>query len=131
MKLTVFFSATIFFLSFLSCNKDDGPYAPTEVIINETDTVSFSTQVQPIFNANCISCHDETHSKLNLQENVSYNELTATGFSAPYLDTSNADQSNIYRHLIGSLSMMPPSGELQDSNKDLILYWIDQGAANN
>lgn len=133
MKLRlILFSGFILILFLQSCNKDNGPYLTgEEVIISETDTIYYAADIQPIFNLNCISCHDETHSKLDLQSSVSYDQLLNSGFSASYVDTANAEQSNIYLHLIGQLSIMPPSGGLPNSDKDLVLFWIKQGAINN
>jgi hypothetical protein len=57
--------------------------------------------------------------------------LLFTGFNAPYVDTLDAANSRIYKHLTGELSLMPPSGALSDQDKSLILLWIQQGANNN
>ena len=128
LKITIVFT---FALSVYSCTKDKGPFTPSKVDTSEIDTVSFTTHVQPIFDASCISCHNASHSKLDLQPAVSYNQLLTGGFSAPYVDTANPTQSNIYLHLTGALSIMPPSGSLPDGNIDVVLLWIEQGALNN
>lgn len=121
---------TILVLLF-SCNKDEGPFVKGGIDISQIDTVSYSVHIQPIFDANCIACHNASHSKLDLQTAVSYDELLTIGFSAPYVDTANPEQSNVYLHLTGTLSMMPPSGALSLDDQELILLWIDQGALNN
>jgi len=133
MKLPLIISSILVFILLLqSCNKDTGPLlTESSLPLEEADTVYYTTHVQPIFNSNCISCHDETHSKLDLQTSVSYDQLLNSGFSASYVDTANAEQSNIYLHLIGQLSMMPPSGALPDYDKTVILNWINQGALDN
>lgn len=132
MKKFIKLSIGLVFIALaFSCTKDEGPYTTGGIDPSEIDTLSYSAHVQPIFNANCISCHDATHSKLDLQTAVSYNELLFLGFSASYVDTINPEQSNIYRHLTGALSIMPPSGALSLTDQELILLWIDQGALNN
>ncbi len=129
--LFIVFSALSFLaiISHSSCNKDEGPFAPNTV--SDTTEVSFQVHVQPIFDANCTACHTEQHSKLNLKSCCSYDQLLFTGFNAPYVDTSDAANSRIYKHLIGELSLMPPSGALSDQDKSLILLWIQHGAQNN
>ena len=116
---------------FFACNKDEGPYILGEINVSDIDTVSFSMHIQPIFDANCISCHNTSHAKLNLQRTVSYDELLVSGFSASYVNTTNPARSNIYLHLVGDLSVMPPSGLLSSRNQELVFKWIDQGANNN
>lgn len=118
-------------LFLLSCNKDKGPYLSSSTNFNEKDTVSYSQHIQPLLDANCISCHNASHSKLDLQSAVSYNQLLTDGFSAPYVDTANPSQSNLYLHLTGALSLMPPAGALSLNDQELFLLWIEQGAENN
>lgn len=117
---------------FIACNKDKGPYLITnEINVNPTDTISYVADVQPIFNTNCTNCHNASHSKLDLQSAVSYNQLLFTGFSASYVNVSNPPQSKLYLHLTGALAIMPPSGAIQQSEQDLVLKWIEQGALDN
>lgn len=130
-KKSIHFSLVVIAIVFGSCNKDSGPFSNSVSDINPDDTVSYSGQVQPIFDLNCTSCHNENHSKLDLRPTVSYNELLFSGFSAPYIDTINPDQSNLYKHLTGVLSQMPPSFTLTDTELDIIFYWMQQGALNN
>lgn len=116
----------------LACTKDKGPFNTVEdVQFSPEDTVSYAVHVQPIFDVSCTNCHNATHAKLDLLPAVSYNQLLFNGFSAPYVDTSNAPQSKLYKHLTGVLSIMPPQGAIQQSEQDLILKWIEQGALDN
>lgn len=133
MKKGILISSLAFsILAFMnSCNKDIGPNSNDISTVDENDTISYSTQVQPIFDENCINCHNETHSKLDLRSSVSYSELLYTGFSASYVNTTNPDLSNLYMHLTGTLSQMPPSSPLSQTDKDIIYYWIAQGAVSN
>lgn len=132
MKLLLLLtSALLIGIVLQSCSKDEGPFLPLGSGLSEADTVSYATYIQPIFDANCTKCHNETHAKLDLKAAVSYNELLTYGFNAPYVNTVNAEQSNIYLHLTGALSIMPPAGALPESDQNLILYWIKQGALDN
>jgi hypothetical protein len=113
-----------------SCAVDEGPFQEPSCEPDLTD-VSFSVDVQAIFNSSCTACHSESHPKLNLLTCCSYTELTSTGFSAPYVNTGTPTNSLLYRHMVGELSVMPPSGPLPDFQINTILKWIEQGAKNN
>lgn len=114
----------------LSCAVDEGPFVDPSCNPGDTEAF-FGTDIQPIFNASCIACHNETHPKLNLQECCSYVELTVTGFSAPYVDAANPTSSKLYKHLTGELLVMPPSGSLPEHQINKVLKWIELGALNN
>ncbi|MBK9193178.1 MAG: hypothetical protein IPM77_17695 [Crocinitomicaceae bacterium] len=115
----------------ISCNKDEGPFYAD--LVNPVDTVevSFSGDIQPIFNTYCTACHNESHAKLNLISCCSYEQLWEAGFSAPYIDTMNIESGNLYKHITGSLSAMPPSGLMPEYEINKIYQWIAQGAENN
>lgn len=116
----------------LACTKDKGPFnTAEEVLLSPEDTVSYAVHVQPIFDVSCTNCHNATHAKLDLLPAVSYNQLLYTGFSASYVNVSNPPQSKLYLHLTGALAIMPPSGAIQQSEQDLVLKWIAQGALDN
>lgn len=113
-----------------ACAVDEGPfYIPSGEPDNSI--LSYGTDIQPIFNSNCIACHSESHPKLSLLSEVSYLELTVTGFSAPYIDTVTPTNSKLYKHLTGELLLMPTSGKLPDHQINKIVKWIQQGANDN
>ena len=113
----------------ITCRKDSGPHV---VLPLQPVPVSFSQDIQPIFNANCISCHDESHAYLNLKTCCSWYELWTTGFSAPYLDTIAPLQSLLHKRISGAqLPIMPPMGQMQQGDIDLVARWITEGARNN
>jgi len=111
-----------------SCENDVGP-----VIIEPENpsTVSYSQDIQPIFNSYCSSCHDEFHQYLDLRSCCSYDQLLNSGFNAPYLNLDDPQQSRLYRHLNGDLLIMPLFGSLPDYEIELVLQWITEGAQNN
>lgn len=112
-----------------SCRKDIGPIViPPSV----TPPVSFRNDVQPIFNASCISCHNATHQYLQLDSCCSYYELFYTGTNAPYIDTITPPESRIIKRMTGEIGpTMPLSGQLPQDQIDLVLRWIEEGARNN
>ena len=123
-------ASTLISITLFSCEKDSGPYiVPPDVV----PPVSFSAEIQPIFDAYCISCHDENHSYLNLKSCCSWYELSATGYNAPYIDTINPEQSTLYKRITGVIApVMPSTGTpLSQNDIDIILRWIDEGAKNN
>lgn len=117
----------LFFSS--SCTKDEGPIIiePIDSTNNGVDPISFANDIQPIFNASCSSCHNETHD-LDLRQDYAYDQLLTDGENAPYVDTENPEQSAIY---IRPSTNMPPSGALQSFETNKILKWIEQGVLDN
>jgi hypothetical protein len=84
--------------------------------------VSYSEQVQPVFDDKCVSCHP-TVSKPDLTPEESYEFLTTNG----YVDTLNPESSLIYNKLQSGAH----AGRATDEDKLLILQWITEGAQNN
>lgn len=125
------FISVITFFAVSSCNKDEGPFLKPTASQSDTVKVSYTKEIQPIFNSYCVTCHSEQHAKLNLKSCCSYEQLLEIGFSASYVDTAMVDNSNLYKHITGSLSLMPPSGKLSQDLIDKIKNWIKQGAKNN
>ncbi len=83
--------------------------------------VSFSGDVQPIFNDNCIACHSGGQSP-DLREGWAYDELIDGG----YVDTDFPCESTLYQIFGGT-----HSGRATDDEVLTILGWIDEGAQDN
>ncbi len=127
---------SIIILIFASCSKDSGPYIvkpPPPPPPEKPVLVSFSKEIQPIFDNHCVSCHNENHSLLNLKPCCSWYELLATGHNVPYLDSINPDESKLLKRITGAvMPIMPPTGNpLAQEDIDLIKKWIGEGARNN
>jgi len=110
-----------------ACEQDAGPV----IIDAPSGPVSFSRNIQAIFDVNCIGCHDEFHQQLDLRPCCAYDELWTLGSGATYVDPDNPEQSKLYRHLTGDLLQMPIFGPLPDREIDLVLKWISEGALDN
>jgi hypothetical protein len=104
--------------------------------------VSFSGQVQPIFNASCTSnCHSGNHPAggLSLASSASYGELVNVASSCNglrFVAPGSPQTSYLINKLTGSGvcsgSVMPKAGsELPQAQVDLIRGWICQGAPKN
>ncbi len=102
-----------------------------------TQSVSFAGQIQPIFNANCISCHG-TNGGLTLTASVSYSQLyhvtaSSSCTSLHRVFPIDADNSVLYKKVSGTTcgSRMPLGGSLLQTEINLIRDWINQGANDN
>lgn len=118
-------------MTFSNCVKDQG-VINKDITSNLPDTVSFSKQIIPIFNANCSisGCHVGAYpvAQLNLSASMAYDQL----FAKSYIDTLNPEFSVIYIEMNSSTTnKMPPTGRLSDYDVGLVLKWIQQKAKNN
>jgi mono/diheme cytochrome c family protein len=89
--------------------------------VDPTATWSLQTDIQPIFNANCITCHGATRAP-DLREGKSYQALTNGGYV-----TLPAEQSTLYSKMSGP----DHASRSTDADKLKVLYWITQGAQDN
>jgi hypothetical protein len=119
MKLTKNLVAVILLVTaaiFTSCEKVKElpiPFDPTAIW-------HFQSDIQPIFNANCITCHNGSRSP-DLRSGKSYSALNK-GYLIPPAETSR-----IYVKITSSDHL----SRTTDIQKAKILYWIKQGALNN
>ena len=100
-----------------SCEK----YAIIPPTINPVDSVYFQNDIQPIFNAKCISCHGAIKAP-DLREGFSYQAL----MNGNYVDPPGLT-SKLYSKMVGS-DHAPRSSDL---DKQKVLTWINQGAKDN
>jgi hypothetical protein len=100
-----------------SCEKVS--YLPRPVDPN--NTWLFQTDIQPIFTANCITCHGGAQSP-DLRDGKSYAALSKGG----YLKTP-AESNRLYVQITST----GHSAKSTASDKLKVLYWITQGALNN
>jgi mono/diheme cytochrome c family protein len=102
-------------------------------------TVSFSDDVQPIFDARCIVCHDsDGPSGLTLLSGASYGELvgvTAAGYTALRIAPGDPENSVLYNKITDSGlygGIMPAVGPpLTAEQISAIATWIEEGALDN
>lgn len=85
----------------------------------DTTAVSFSDDVQPVINTNCVSCHAPG----GQQESV---PLTN------YLEIKTyADNGKLVERTNNSSLPMPPTGVMVECNLDIIKAWVNAGTPNN
>lgn len=108
-----------------SCYYDE---IPEKLVIDipdipDTQVISFSTEIQPIF-AKCTSCHN-TNTSPDLRVGNSYSALVPK-----YVSATNADSSRLYNYLPGN-GHHDVGVSLSANEIALIKAWINQGAKNN
>tara|TARA_A200000159_G_scaffold129824_1_gene126319 strand:+ start:204 stop:839 length:636 start_codon:yes stop_codon:yes gene_type:complete len=91
--------------------------------------ISYTDQIQPIFNANCTSCHvGGGAATLDL---TSYNGVMSGGVSGLSIISGDNVNSELYIRIIlpeGAAGSMPPNDPLSQEEINLIGDWINEGA---
>jgi len=85
--------------------------------------VDYNSQIQPIFDARCISCHGSMGG-LNL---TSYENLIDGGLSGDEVIPYDHASSELWIR-VNSGQMPPGNNDLTDEQVNLIAQWIDEGA---
>ena len=93
--------------------------------------VSYTNQIQPIFNTNCTSCHvGGGAATLDL---TSYDGVMSGGVSGLSIISGDNENSELYIRIIlpeGTAGSMPPNDPLSQEEINLISDWINEGANN-
>jgi len=108
--------------------------------------VSFAGDVQAIFEASCVECHDNSGegSAASGFSMVDYDSIMKGTKFGPVIIPNSSISSTLYLVIAGQTSseiQMPPQHEdawaegrgapLSEKQIDIIASWIDQGAQNN
>ena len=99
----------------------------------DSDRVDFASEVQPIFEAKCYSCHGPAKQESNYRLDIKQRALEGGDFGNPPIVSGNSKESDLWIYVSGEdpdLSM-PPSGSgppLTVSQVETLKRWIDQGA---
>ncbi len=127
--------------AFAACSKSSSTSSnPTGPSPSDT-TVSFASEVQPIFTANCAvpGCHvsSGTIAPMSLEAGKSYanlvNVLSTEDASYYRVKPSNSDSSYLFLKITGAAGTRMPLNKqaLGQAQIGTIKSWIDQGAKNN
>lgn len=85
----------------------------------DTTAISYATDIRPILDANCISCH-APGGEQEISPLLTYDDIKR------YTDANNlSDRIN------GRSSLMPPTAKMSTCNIAIIEAWINQGALDN
>ena len=90
------------------------------IIIDPVNPISFSTQVEPIFQSKCIGCHDSRTPIL--VTGSAFSNLTNGG----YINIANPQESEIYKR-----STDGHGQNMSSQERLLLLTWITEGAEDN
>ena len=106
--------------------------------------VSFSQDIQSIFNSNCVVCHQSATATgdLNLETGLAYRNLVSVeSTQSPLMLVTSGDSDGSYllhklrgtQGEVGGSGLRMPYGAspLQQSQINLIQQWIEQGAPDN
>jgi len=85
------------------------------------DTVSYSLDIQPIWDNKCVSCHDGDRDP-DLRPEQSYDALITGGF----IDVDSPEDSDLMKKLYGT-----HDSRATEAEKQLILLWMGEGAKDN
>ena len=124
-QVALFFGAVV---TALSCYNESPP-VPS---LFKPEDVSFNTHVLPILTTQCASEANECHNNKelpDLRDSTAYRSLTAGG----YYNVTFPEESKLYKAIVFGVAGldMPPTGQLTQLDKDLILTWITKGAPND
>ena len=123
MKRYIKILAFLFMIGLVACEYDYIPVEENGVVIPQPDPdnpISFSTDVEPIFQDKCIACHNSTDPIL--VTGSAYANLTNGG----YVNTDNPTESEVYKRSKDGHGKNMGSQEL-----NLLLLWIKEGAKDN
>ena len=110
----------------------EGPMEPPAA------TVSYASDVQPIYDANCVGCHgDGGNAGLDLRPGLSFTNLVripSTESGLARIEPGEPENSWLYLKITGQQSFgdqMPPGSPLSADMTDLVRTWIEEGALDN
>ena len=111
-----------------SCYYDSFPQDIDEGGGEIPEVVSYSTDIKPLWEGECVACHQGSVPP-DLRPDNSYDSLL-NGFVEP----EDSENSILYLSLIHAPNVEPmptPSNRWPASQTDLVKAWIDQGALDN
>jgi len=132
----------LMFAMLLACNS--GTITSEDTSTTDISGVSFIQEIQPIFNSNCVVCHQGATASggLNLENGLSYKNLVnveSTQSPLMLVAPGDSDGSYLLNKLQGTQGQVGGSGlrmpygapPLQQSQINLVQQWIEQGAPDN
>ena len=89
------------------------------------EPISYATQVQPIFDNKCVSCHNTGGTAPDLSTGKSYNQIVPG-----HVNLTAPAESNIY-HFPAPSSTVHTWKKYSNGEAKIVLTWIEEGAKNN
>jgi mono/diheme cytochrome c family protein len=87
--------------------------------------LTWAVDVRPILQSSCGACHGSAGG----WDAATFGSTVDTGNSGPAVVPGDASSSPLAQRLLGNGALMPPSSPLPDDQIQLILDWINAGAA--
>ena len=111
------------------CGECDGSGLNSDNCCGDSSScVHYSTEIQPIFDANCTPCHI-TSTRNNLSLSNYTNIMSGNSTNGPVIVSGDHANSLLWQKV--NSGSMPPSGQLTSDQINLIATWIDEGALDN
>jgi hypothetical protein len=114
-----------------SCKDQTNQSSPSNIVFPPSG-VSFSKQVEPLFQQTCAAagCHggSQPAAGLNLEIDPWHSLIN---YLPPLIIVKNGAQSPLYTEIAGNPPLMPPNQRLTQNQIDGVKKWIDEGAKNN
>ena len=111
------------------CGECDGSGLNSDDCCGDSSScVHYSTEIQPIFDANCTPCHI-TSTRNNLSLSNYTNIMSGNSTNGPVIVSGDHANSLLWQKV--NSGSMPPSGQLTSDQINLIATWIDEGALDN
>ena len=124
-KSNIYFLLFVFGLLLNACTYD---FIAEEELppVDPTVTISFSTQIIPIFTDKCVACHKPGSTAPDLTAANAYNSIKTMNLA----NTAAPETSLIYTYP-NPTSTMHTWKKYSAAEAQLVLTWIQQGAKNN
>ena len=111
------------------CGECDGSGLNSDDCCGDSSScVHYSTEIQPIFDANCTPCHI-TSTRNNLSLSNYTNIMSGNSTNGPVIVSGDHANSLLWQKV--NSGSMPLSGQLTSDQINLIATWIDEGALDN
>lgn len=126
-KYKLFFFAAVCLFAFSACSYsfiEEVELPPIDGGGNGEETVFFSTDVLPIFQSNCVTCHTSRNPVLT--ESEAYNSIA----NAKYVNVESPAESYLIQY-VGPNSTSHNQRHFTSSQAQIIMTWMAEGAKNN
>jgi uncharacterized membrane protein len=102
----------------------------------ESEMLVYEDMIAPIFEAKCLSCHNDQKAKGGLLMTSYQNLLTNGESGSPSVTPGDAGKSEVFNRVVlpqDHKDHMPPEGKtpMTESEISLLKFWIAAGAAEN
>jgi uncharacterized membrane protein len=101
--------------------------APSGAMTEAEQAQFFTSQVKPILQSNCVSCHSGAQPTGGLRL-TSRDALLKGGGSGPAVSLAKPAESLLLAAVNYQGRRMPPSGKLPQAQIDLLTRWVSMGA---